>query len=94
MLVTPCVECRIAYDGLTKAVERIHDMSLYASVQGIKNSPFLPHGAGAWFMVAVYNLKGLQRKLLPLDYLPVKLGEAVNGNTILKIIDFIFYFAF
>lgn len=33
-------------------------------------------------------------ELLPLDYLPVKLGEAVNGNTILKIIDFIFYFAF
>ena len=33
-------------------------------------------------------------ELLPLDYLPVKLGEAVNCNTILKIIDFIFYFAF
>ena len=28
------------------------------------------------------------------DYPPVKLGEAVNGNTILKIIDSIFYFAF
>ena len=42
----------------------------------------------------IYNSKGLQRKLVPLDYPPVKLGEAVNGNTILKIIDSIFYFAF
>jgi hypothetical protein len=66
---------------LQKPLKEYMMCSLYASVQSIEISPFLPHGA----------VLGLR---LPLDYPPVKLGEAVNGNTILKIIDFIFYFAF
>jgi hypothetical protein len=34
--------------------------SLYASVQGINDSPLSPTWGGAWFTVAFYNQKGRQ----------------------------------
>ena len=55
--VAPCVDSRKAYDGLAKAVERIHDVFLVCFCVRHRRIPLSPTWGGAWSIVAFINHK-------------------------------------